>query len=98
MQLSPRARILLTLVNDRTEWQGDKRPGKELKCYFVPHRDEMYSQTLKQRINVSSGGDASSLRALEHKGLIRRIKPLATGTERYYYAITEDGILALVTE
>lgn len=90
--LSAKARELLTLVGDHTEWEGDERPGTTLRRYFIPtdHGKSEYSTTLQRRVIVSGGGDAASFRALERKGLIRKER-----TATYAYSITEDGLLAL---
>jgi hypothetical protein len=95
-KISPRGHKLLTLIGDATTWEGDERPGRVLASYFVPSAKPMYSPTLGEFIDVSTGGDASALRSLERAGLIVRMKPNASGgTERYYYRISEDGIAAL---
>jgi hypothetical protein len=99
MKLSPRAITLLTLINDRTAWEGDERPGKVLTLFFYPQSEPMWSPTLNACIDVSSGGDASAFRGLERKGLIVRTMPKeTTGTARYAYAITEEGIQALAVQ
>jgi hypothetical protein len=96
MKFSERAETLLTLINDCTVWEGDERPGRKLARYFYPRVDGIWSPTLNRLVKVSTAGDASALRALESKGLIARMKPTEhSGPDRYCYAITEDGILAL---
>jgi hypothetical protein len=78
--LSANGYRLLQLINDRTEWEGDERPGAKLIHYYVPKFGD----------GASGPGDAATLRSLEKKRLIR--PQLVT---RYSYAITEEGIAAL---
>lgn len=89
-KLSDRAITLLTLVNDRTVWYGDERPGDRLQNWFVPSYTRVYSESLPDGVFISGSGDAKIFKSLQNKGLIKK-----QGNIDYSYSITEDGILAL---
>lgn len=94
MRLSHRAMMLLALINSRTEWEGDERPGGVLKCYWVPQKDEQYVENpltgKPESVWVSGSGDAASLKGLASKGLIKFIK--RESMNPYSCATTEEGI------
>lgn len=81
MKLSRRGRELLALVNERSTWEGDERPGRVLTSYFIPRPIAS---------DPSGPGDAAAFRGLVARGYIKR-----RGAAPYAYVITEDGILAL---
>lgn len=84
--LSDRAELMLGLVRENTE--HDK--GGNLTCYFVPKRDcvfRIYGVLIPYPgFRPSGAGDASLLKSLARKGLIR--------PERldYSYSATPEGI------
>lgn len=82
-----RAEILLILVHDWTKHEDGDR-AKPIVRFFIPNERVIWSETLKERIDVGGGGDAAVFRSLERKGLIKAM-PLA----KYAYALTEEGFL-----
>lgn len=84
MKLSANQIRLLKLVDSRTVWEGNERPGSVLACYFVPSHGS-------SKFDTYGGGDANSFKALERKRFIKR-QPKGGD---YAYSITEDGIAAL---
>ena len=90
-KLSERTKVLLWLINHRTE-RNDKG---ELQSFFVPRADPELIPGVVESIWVSGGGDASALSGMERAGLIER--PQTTLPNKYVYVITEDGLLAVET-
>lgn len=90
-RLSPRAVELLTLIRDHTD--KDWTTGT-LRSYWLPttNRTGDWSETLGRFLHVSGPGDATCLRALARKGLIRH--PPGAPAD-FAYEITEEGLLAL---
>ena len=91
MKLTDNQYELLTLIDERTTWDGDERPGTNLHSYFIPKRTCNWSSTLKRDVLISPQTVAAGLKALEKRGFIQRI----TVADRYGAAITEGGMVAL---
>lgn len=88
--LSDQAELMLGLVREHTQFN----PDGSLSSYFVPRRDPetmLYGRSLPfPGFTPSGSGDASTLRSLERRELIRAVRsPLS-----YAYAVTEAGIAA----
>lgn len=79
-KLSERAIELLTMIDARTTWEGDERPGRVLTCYFVPKYGGR---------EPSGSGDVAILKSLERKGYVKAQRL------HFSYSITEDGIAVL---
>ncbi len=80
-KMKPRTRILLRLVDQRTEF----KPDGSLARYFVPNVYEEHVGS--DRILVSGSQDANALRGLERAGLVTPMRR----TGAYSYAITAEG-------
>lgn len=89
MKLSPRALLLLQLVADKT--QVVKSGSREIRLFFFPNEQKMWSETLKDFIPVGGAADAAILRGLEKNGLIEP----ANKNLRYSFYITAAGRTAL---
>jgi hypothetical protein len=81
MKLSDNAKKLLLLIDRDTE--GDEHL-KNLRRYCVPGA--------RWENGIGGAGDVQSLKALETRGLIRRMVK-----DRYFYAVTEEGRLVAQT-
>ena len=86
VKLSDRQRLLLLLIDDVSQWEGDERPGKVNTRFWIPHA-EQWAEVLKTQVSVC-GTDFSCLGALHRRGLIAPVKT----TLPHAYLITEDGI------
>lgn len=99
---STRAMVLLSIVEEATQWEGDERPGQKLTRYYYPRDDRIgvwLSRWNRFECQVGGSGDSRIFDSLERKGLIRRMKPeVTTGSDRYCYVITEDGIKAVADD
>jgi hypothetical protein len=83
--LGRRSQELLVLVAESTKRGQDGT----LQQYFVPKAKPMWCDALRRALDVSGSGDASSLRALERRGLVERI-----GAAPHSYAATDYGVCA----
>jgi len=91
-KLSERAKVLLWIVAEHTE--RDWETG-ELHRFFVPQSDAYFVRRNGRMDSsyVSGSRDANALKGLERAGLIER--PKTSLPNKYVYALTEDGLLAV---
>lgn len=98
-KLNPRQLLLLSLVDQQTEWDSGNlprnRPGEQVTCYFYPH-SPMFSTRLGVHVSIYGPGDSAAFKALERRGLIKPYKFGKMGP--YTYTVTEDGMSALAQQ
>jgi hypothetical protein len=92
-----RAFELLMLVDHGTKWEGDERPGSVLLSFYNPKSSDYLPEVItcpdgvKRTMHQRYGsGDASALRGLAKKGLIKKQEGFQSA-----WAITEEGMLAI---
>ncbi len=96
MKISEHALHLLIAISGRCENGGFWLPPTGNKTNLInPNKYDRDGNLPGGLITVfvDGGGTASALRKLERDGLI--VRPKTTLPDKYAYAITEDGLLAI---